>query len=106
MKEKQLEEALIRIQEGENELYNLREQQQKQSELHKEEMKQLIKQLKQLQQSAERDCKHSELIHNCALEVERQKWEAREARLTVQLDEAMQRIVVLQDQSKERVLDC
>ena len=79
-KEKQLEEALIRMQEAENKLYNLREQQQKQSELHKEEMKQLIKQLEQLQQTAERDREHSELTRYHALEAERQKWEVREAR--------------------------
>ena len=71
-------------------------------------MKQLIKQLKQLQQTAERDHEHSELTRHRALEAERQKWEAREARLTTQLDKAMQRIAVLQDQSeeRERVLDC
>ena len=69
-------------------------------------MKQLIKQLEQLQQTTERDHEHSELTRHRALEAERQKWEASEARLTTQLDEAMQRIAVLQDQSEERERVC
>ena len=39
-------------------------------------MKQLIKYLKQLQETAERDHENSELIHYRMLEAERQKWDA------------------------------
>ena len=36
-------------------------------------MKQLVKQLEQLQQTTERDCENNELIRYCAIEAERQK---------------------------------
>ena len=65
-------------------------------------MKHLIKQLEQLQQTAERDHENSELLCYHVMEVERQKWEACEARLTVQLEEAMQQIVLLREQSVRR----
>ena len=42
------------------------------------------------------------MISYRAIEGERQKWEAHEARLTTQLDEAMQRIAVMRDQSETR----
>ena len=41
---------------------------------------------------------NNELICYHAIEVERQKWETREARLPAQLDEAMQRIAAMRDQ--------
>jgi len=61
-------------------------------------MEHLSKQVEQLQQTAERDDESYKLLHYCALEVERQKWEAHEARLTTQLDKAMQQIAALQEQ--------
>ena len=45
----------------------LEQQQQKQNELYKGEMKQLIKRLKQLQWRTEKDRENSELIHYRAL---------------------------------------
>ena len=80
-KEQELEETIAKLQEVEAELENVRQQQKMQSELHEEEMKQLVKQLEQLQQTTERDCENTELICYCAIQAERQKWEAREARL-------------------------
>ena len=93
MKEQELEETIAKLQEVEAELENVRQQQKMQSELHEEEMKQLVKQLEQLQQTTERDCENNELICYCSIQAERQKWEAHEARLAAQLDEAMQRMM-------------
>jgi len=61
-------------------------------------MEHLSKQVEQLQQMAEKDRESYELLCYHALEVERQKWEAREARLTAKLDKAMQQIAALQEQ--------
>ena len=101
-KEQELEEIIAKLQEVEAELENVRQQQQAQSELHEGEMKQLVKQIEQLQLTTERDRENNELIRYRAIEAERQKWEAREARLTAQLDEAMQRIAAVRDQSETR----
>ena len=49
-KEQELEETVAKLQEAEAELENVRQQQQAQSELHEGEMKQLVKQIEQLQQ--------------------------------------------------------
>ena len=49
--------------------------------------------------NTERDRENNELIRYCAIEAERQKWEACEVRLTAQLDKAMQRIAEVRDQS-------
>ena len=99
-KEKQLEETVTKLQDTETEVNILREQQQNQSETHNRETKHLIEQLEQPQQTAERDRENSELLRYHALEAERQKWEACEARMTSQLDEAMRQITVLREQSK------
>ena len=99
-KEKQLEETVTKLRDTETEVNILREQQQNQSKTHNEEMKHLIEQLEQLRQTAERDREDSELLRYRALEAERQKWEACEARMTSQLDEAMRQITVLREQSE------
>ena len=99
-KEKQLEETVTNLRDTETEVNILREQQQNQSETHNKEMKHLIEQLEQLRQTAESDRDNSELLRYRALEAERQKWEAREARMTSQLDEAMRKITVLRGKSK------
>ena len=101
-KEQELEETIAKLQEVEAELENVYQQQQTPSELHKGEMKQLVKQLEQLQQTTERDRENNEFIRYHAIEAERQKWEAHEARLIAQLDEAMQRIASMRDQSETR----
>jgi len=90
-REEQFQELEKKLQQSETELFSLQQQQQQQSKLHNEQMEHLSKQVEQLQQTVERDCESYELLCYCALEVERQKWEVHEARLTSQLDKAMHR---------------
>ena len=63
-KEQELEETVAKLQVAESEL---EKQQKKQNELYEGETKQLIKHLKQLQRTTERDHENSELIHYRAL---------------------------------------
>ena len=67
-------------------------------------MKQLIKQLKQLQQTTERDHENSELILDHALELEKQKWKVCGTRLSYSaaIDETIEKAAALKDKNETK----
>ena len=95
-KAQQLKEMSIKLQQAETELSSVRQERLQQSEMYEEQIIYQSTQIEQLQQVVE----NNKLLHYRALDAEKQKWEARAARLTVQLDKSTECFRVLQDMGK------